>query len=263
MLSVITPCYNSGVFLREALENILDLEYIEIIVVDDGSKDDDTLAYLNTLSAKGVKIIHQENAGPAAARNRGVLESTGDYLLFLDSDNLIKPEYISKAIQLFEADDKIGVVYAKPIFFGDVDSEEERFQVQRFNFDRLLIGNYIDMCSFVRRKAWQSTKGFDADNKGCEDWDLWIQLAKNGWKFHFIDEELFHYRVVGGSVSTFVQGGARENILNQISSRHHPVIYQRYKYYARLYRKIQQRPFLFFLKIVYSKYILGKDYLPD
>ncbi len=249
--------------MQEALDNLIGRPDIEIIIVNDGSTDIGTIELLGTFTDSNVRVIHKQNGGPGSARNAGVAASVGMYLLFLDSDNRIEPGYIDKAITVLKTQPKVGVVYAMPVFIGDDVPEHDKFEVEAFSFDQLLIGNYIDMCSFVRRQAFDDSLGFNEKMKGCEDWDLWIQIATSGWHFHFIQEELFYYRVRQNSVSTTVHGANRKSIVEHISDEHHAVIYERYKYYARLYKKLLRNPFVFFGKILYSKYILGKDYRPD
>jgi len=253
--------------LKEAIQSAKAAAYkdVEIVIVDDGSTDEATRACLQELESDGIRVIYQENKGPAAARNTGVIHSKGEYLLFLDSDNMIKPEYPSLALKVLEEHPEVGVVYANPVFFGAAN-EAERFTVEPFNLDRLLIGNHVDMCSVVRRQAWDDVGGFDDQRTllpGCEDWEFWIRVARKGWRFHLLHQELFYYRVRENSITTTVFGDTQKQIINYVTSKHHDIIFARYKYYARLYRKIQQKPFLFFLKFIYSKYILRKDYLPD
>src|SRR4051812_30462131 len=98
VVSIIIPCYNSGKYLPEALDSISaypDKGMYEVIIINDGSTDELTLSLLNNLQQNGEHIVlHQENKGPAAARNAGVKMAKAPYLLFLDSDNKIESNYI-------------------------------------------------------------------------------------------------------------------------------------------------------------------------
>jgi glycosyltransferase involved in cell wall biosynthesis len=263
VVSVITPCYNSGKYLMEAVDSvraITDTPH-ELIVVDDGSTEAETLAYLDELRTAGITVLVQANSGPASARNTGVRSSSGEFLLFLDSDNMIKPEFLVEALAAMRSNPEVGVVYARPVFFG-VQEEEPRFEVLPFSMDRLLVGNFIDMCSVVRRSAWESVDGLDVDRRltGREDWEFWIRLARAGWHFHLIDKELFHYRVRENSLTTAAQGENNEQIVDYVSAKNHDIIFAQYKYYFRLYMKVQERPVLFCLKILYSKYVRRSKY---
>lgn len=266
VVSVITPCYNAGKYLRDAVDSvraITDTPY-ELIVVDDGSTDSETLAYLDELRAAGTMVLDQKNSGPASARNTGVRNSSGEFLLFLDSDNMIKPEFLVGASEVMQSNPDVGVVYSRPQFFG-IQEEETRFEVIPFGMDRLLVGNFIDMCSVVRRRAWEHIGGLDEDRRltGREDWEFWIRLARAGWKFHFIDSELFRYRVRENSLTTAIDGGKNKEIVDYVSAKNHDIIFARYKYYFRLYNKVQKRPMFYCMKFLYSKYIRRSDYLPD
>ena len=263
VVSVITPCYNAGEFLRDAVDSvraITDTPH-ELIVVDDGSTDAETLAYLDELRAAGTMVLDQRNSGPASARNTGVRNSSGEFLLFLDSDNMIKREFLVEALAAMRSNPEVGVVYARPVFFG-IQEQEPRFEVLPFSLDRLLVGNFIDMCSVVRRSAWKSVGGLDEDRRltGREDWEFWIRVARAGWGFHLVDKELFHYRVREDSLTTAAQGEHNEQIVDYVSAKHHDIIFTRYKYYFRLHKTVQERPLMFLLKLVYSKYIRRSDY---
>lgn len=262
MISIIIPCFNSGQFLNEALESIMNSGSIEseIIIVNDGSTDDFTITLLEDLEEKGIKVIHQGNQGPAAARNKGVFHSRGEYLLFLDSDNMVRPQYLKLAKGILDSENYVGVVYAKPHFFGAVNDSSIRFNSRTFSFDSLLAGNYIDMCSLVRRETFLEVNGFDEhrDLIGWEDADLWIRISQTKWKFHFIDEILFEYRVRKDSLMGAADQVKRERMLRYFGAKHGYLIHQRYRQYFRVLDKIQEKPFSYFLRIVYYKYILRK-----
>jgi glycosyltransferase involved in cell wall biosynthesis len=113
LVSIIMPCYNHGEYLVEALDSIKKQSYpnYEIIIVDDGTTDTSTLELLNKTSEYAT-VIHQDNAGPSVARDTGIRKSSGKYLFFLDSDNRVGSQYISKGVEVMEANPKVGVVYS-------------------------------------------------------------------------------------------------------------------------------------------------------
>ncbi|MFT5824257.1 MAG: glycosyltransferase involved in cell wall biosynthesis [Crocinitomix sp.] len=265
MISIIIPCFNSGQFLKDAIESIKNSGNItvETIIVNDGSTDDFTIDFLGELEGKGIKVIHQDNQGPAAARNKGVNHSKGEYLLFLDSDNKVRPEYVKTAKAILDSFVDVGVVYAKPHFIGSVNDSSIRFNTHSFSFDALLAGNYIDMCSLVRRQAFLEVNGFDEERDliGWEDADLWIRIAQTRWKFYFIDEVLFDYRVRTDSLMGVADQNKRELMLNYLGKKHGFIIHQRYRQYFRLMEKIQEQPFSYFLRILFYKYILRSPFI--
>lgn len=261
IVSIIIPCFNTGVFLPEALQSVIDarLDKYEIVIVNDGSKDENTLSILKSINLPQVKIIHQENQGLGAARNFGVKNSSGYILFFLDSDNRLRKGYFEKALKVFVANPKVGIVYAKPVFFGE--SSVPRFESRDFNFDALLAGNYIDACAFVRRDAFEAIGGFDESRelKISEDWEFWIRLAQTSWGFHFLDEELFDYRIRKDSMIGEQDQIKIENTLNYIGKKHGYVFHRYYRRYFKFVNLIEKKPFTFFLKIIYYKYILRKS----
>ncbi|MBV6496243.1 MAG: putative glycosyltransferase EpsE [Pyrinomonadaceae bacterium] len=111
LISVIIPNYNYARYLPEAIESVLAQTHknVEVIVVDDGSTDDSK----EVLASFGdrIRTIFQQNQGVSAARNRGVAESNGDFLAFLDADDAFLPSKLEKQLELFRADEEIGLVH--------------------------------------------------------------------------------------------------------------------------------------------------------
>ncbi|TAF46997.1 MAG: glycosyltransferase [Sphingobacteriales bacterium] len=205
-LSVIIPCYNQGYFLEECIESIIKLleeGLMEIIIINDGSTDDTPL-YLNKVEElyPAIRIINQENKGLANARNEGIKMAQGVYILPLDADNKVKPDYILKAIEVLDTN-KADIVYAKPLFFGE-DIAWRKFNTHAFDASQLMMGNYIDACAIYKKSVWEKNNGYDSQMPyhGVEDWEFWVHSIKNGFRFYFIDEELYYYRIVGNSMIT-------------------------------------------------------------
>lgn len=266
-VSVIIPCYNSGKYLEEAIFSVLHSGFqdFEVIVINDGSFDIQTLQILNRLrDLEFVSVFNKGQGGPASARNLGVVYARGEFLLFLDSDNRIQTDFLNSAVQVIHKNCQLGVVYAKPVFFGfEGYQESNRFYVRDYSFDALLSGNYVDMCSLVRKKAFLEVGGFDESQELFfgEDWDLWIRIAQAGWKFYFLDKVLFDYRIRKGSLMDQVDAEKRDRTLHYLGTKHGFLIHQRYRQYFRVLEKIQAKPFTYFLRILYYKYILRKSLL--
>ena len=264
LISVIIPCYNSGLYIAEAVASVKASEAAryEIIIVDDGSTDGHTQSVLALLGQEGCRVVAQPNGGPAAARNTGAKMAQGEYLFFLDSDNKIGSQYLGKAADVMNRMPEVGLVYAAAEFFGDTSNA--RFETNEFDFDKLLIGNYIDMCALMRKQAWQQVLGFDEARAliGYEDWELWIRLGLTNWKFHFLNEKLFYYRIRSNSLMAEFDERKRSQAVAYVMGKHALILHKRYKYYNRLYSILHKKPLLFFLKIIYSKWIKGTHYLP-
>ncbi len=205
-LSVVVPCYNHGEFLIEAVasaeQSIAGIaEPYELIVVDDGSRQPRTLEVLGALEAAGYCVVHQENRGLSAARNRGIELATGACILPLDSDNRLLPGFVEAAMRVLDADPRVGVVYGDRTELG---LRSGAVQVPEFDLDTLLTGNFIDACAVIRKSTWSECGGFDcAMPYQCwEDWDFWISAAERGWRFHHLPGAAFEYRVRPGSMSS-------------------------------------------------------------
>ncbi|QYH38005.1 glycosyltransferase family 2 protein [Algoriphagus sp. NBT04N3] len=263
LISIIIPCFNSGLFLLEAIDSCFKSSFkdYELVIINDGSTDDITLKILDNLNSNSkFKIFNKSNGGPASARNLGIKKCCGDFIFFLDSDNKIRPDYLIKAIKVLESNPSAGVVYSLPVFFGETDSSLLRFKPHQFSLNSILAGNYIDMCTLVRRAVFDEIGGFDehSDLIGWEDWDLWIRVAQTQWLFHYLDEELFDYRVRKDSLMGQGVELKKEKMLRYLGSKHGFIFHQKYRQYFRVVENIQRNPFSYFLRILIYKYILRK-----
>lgn len=260
-ISVIIPCFNTNPeYLQEAVNSVLTYHgkySYEIIITDDGSTNKNTLALLRGLEEQDIKILHQENKGPAAARNTGVKNCDSEYLLLLDSDNSIDPVYIDEGINALKLNDAAGVAYGNAHFFGE--STRRNIEDAPFDITRILLNNYIDTCAVVRRKAWESVGGMDEEKLliGHEDWEFWINLYAQGWQFIYLDKTLFNYRVATASLITKTSKTDFYNKLGYIYKKHWKVVHETY---LRLYGKSvtadadEKRPLRSFIKYSRKKY---------
>lgn len=222
-VSIIIPCFNHGPFLQEAIDSSAwnKNDFCEVIVINDGSTDKKTLDELKIIEKQGVKVIHQENKGPAAARNTGIKNSQGEYLLFLDADNIVSPEYYLKAIQIFEKDPAISIIYSDAFHFGII--EKTLVSTPDFSPERLLASNFIDACAVVRKSAFDTIGGFDEEMPfyGNEDWEFWIRCWSNNLNFQHIPEALYQYRVADESTITKAnQAENRKKLVNYILEKY-------------------------------------------
>jgi glycosyltransferase involved in cell wall biosynthesis len=201
-VSIIIPCYNHGQYIREALdsvEKVADKNLYEIIIVNDGSKDEYTIQMMDKLAAEGYHVINQVNQGLGRTRNNGIKAAKGDYILPLDSDNRIRPAYIYESIKILDAHPEIAMVYGDAEFFGD---KSKRHVVGEFNLQNMMVENQIDACAVYRKSVWEAVGGYDEKMPimGYEDWDMWLNMTFKHYKFHYVPEILFDYRVLGNSM---------------------------------------------------------------
>lgn len=199
-VSVIIPTYNYGRFIAETLRSVLaqTLSPSEVIVVDDGSTDD--TAEVIAAFGSAVKYIRQENAGVCAARNRGVMESRGELIAFLDADDLLEPSAFEKQVARFEADASIGLVHCGIREFDSETGQTITYKLvggEEGVADNLLLweGAVIPGpgAGMVSREAFDAVGGFDTSMKVGEDWDFCYRIARK-FRVGFVAEPLVNYR---------------------------------------------------------------------
>ncbi len=202
-VSVVIPSYNYGRFIAQAIESVLaqTVAAHEIIVVDDGSKDD-TIERLAGYSGR-VRLIEQPNAGVGAARNTGARAATGDLIAFLDADDLWTPTKIEKQVHRFETDTQIGLVHCGFVEI-DIDGNEQRHFIvgaEGWIANRILMFDPITIVApgstaMVSREAFEEVGGFDARCPPSEDWEFSLSVARK-FKVGFVPEPLLRYRQHG------------------------------------------------------------------
>lgn len=199
-VSVIVPAYNAGEFLREAIDSVLAQTYrdFEVIVVDDGSTDH-TRDVLR-IYGSAVRSIRQKNGGAAAARNCGILNSSGRYIAFLDADDVWLPAKLERQVSCLERHPQLVAAYSDSRDLEDgilnPESRLARFGIRASGriFEDLLRHNFLHTSSVVVRRTALAEAGlFDASLRGSEDIDLWMRLSRVG-DFGCVDEVLAYYR---------------------------------------------------------------------
>jgi glycosyltransferase involved in cell wall biosynthesis len=218
-VSIVIPCYNHGLYLPETLqsvEKVRDRRIAEVIVVNDGSTDETTCKIIQDLDASKFKVVHQPNQGLSSARNTGIAIAKGEFILPLDSDNLIRRAYFDQGVRLLIDNPDLGVIHGDAEYFGDSSG---RWKVTEFDWRAFVIRNSIDACALFRKCVWEEAGGYDEKMRlGWEDWEFWMRVAMRGWSFFHLDEIAFDYRVRQDSmVKETVQYGSEivEYIFNK------------------------------------------------
>ncbi len=200
-VSVIIPTYNRADLLGEALASALSQPYddFEIIVVDDGSTDA-TPSVLARFADPRLRVVRQANQGISGARNAGVAEARGEYIIMLDSDDRWRPNILPRLVQTLEAHPDAVLVYGRAQAIDpqgrpmpQMKGAAEPFpgQTQR----SILYGDFVPgITALIRRAALVQAGPFDAAVSGTEDWDMWIRLSHLG-RFVFIDATLADFRL--------------------------------------------------------------------
>ncbi len=195
LISIIVPCFNSGRTLNRTIDSINNQTWKnkEIILVNDGSTDKETLNILEEIKSRNIaKLIVQENSGLASARNKGVNKSSGKYLFFLDADDWIEPMTLEMMYLHLEQNNECGYVYT------DIHLEGKREGVvkKEFNLFEQLFLNQIPYSIFISKKDFMKCGFYDENMKlGYEDWELNIRLAANNLFGKRLPVPLFHYDV--------------------------------------------------------------------
>lgn len=190
-VSIVIPSYNQQQYLPHAIESALEQKAHEVIVVDDGSTDQ-SLLVARAYEKQGVKVISQVNKGLSAARNTGVMNATGDYILPLDADDILLEGCVDKIKAKIEETnaDIIGLSFK---VFGT--NTGELVLMENPTIEDFKTGNRLAYCSAIRRDALLECGGYSSRMVwGYEDLHLWFDLLTRGKKIAVITEFCFLYR---------------------------------------------------------------------
>lgn len=230
LISIIVPCYNQSLYMRETLDCLKKQTYQnwECVIVNDGSTDN-TLEIAKEYVANDHRyiLVDKTNGGLADARNAGIKASHGRYILPLDSDDLISPSYTEKAVYLLEQHPELELVYCRAKFFGDRNDE---WILPTFDYTLLMYQNLIFCSCIYRRSDYDKTSGYNPNMiYGWEDWDFLLSLLNKNSKVYKIPEVLFFYRKHGTSMLSTTNKHSQE-LYNQLISNHidlyYPLLYK-------------------------------------
>jgi len=195
LVSVIVPCYNQGIYILESVKSVINQTFTdwEIIIVNDGSDDNETNKILTELVIPKVRIIHTENKGVSAARNTGITAAKGIYILPLDADDIIGKKYLQEAVALLDANVKVKVVYCNGAYFGN---ENGAIELPDYDAKKMLLQNLIFCTALYRKDDWFDCGGYDEHFlTGWEDWDFWLRFIQNESQVYKLPGVHFHYRI--------------------------------------------------------------------
>lgn len=219
-VSVVIPSYNRADFVAETIRSVLDQTYqdFEIIVVDDGSTDN-TKEIVDSFKDPRIKYIYQENRGASGARNTGINASIGEYIAFLDSDDIYLPNKLEMDIRMVDSDHNIGIVCSDAYIFDSETGEIYRRYWQKNpylgpfdpqtaskNALKLLLsrGCFIKGSTpLVRRAVFKAVGLFDESIRHSQDWEMWIRiLAHSRYTVGIINLPLVKCRRHSASLTT-------------------------------------------------------------
>jgi glycosyltransferase involved in cell wall biosynthesis len=209
-ISIIIPVYNGKATILETIASVQQQTFsdIEIIVINDGSTDS-TLELLKSIQDERLKIFSYENGGLPVARNRGISHATGEFIAFLDADDMWTPDKLELQLAALQQHPEAGVAYSWTYF--KYDEEEYSYADESSFFEGdvyadLLVRNFLHNGSnpLIRRQAIESVGFFDPTLKSCEDWEFYLRLAVN-WDFVLVRKAQIIYRQSSSSMTSKVE----------------------------------------------------------
>lgn len=228
LVSIIMPCYNDGQYIRQAVNSILKQTYTdwELVIIDDGSDDEKTIEVLKELHHKKIRIFHNNHQGVVSARNLGIKNAIGKYIIPVDADDIAEPTLIEKYVSIAEKNSNIGIVYCLYEYF---DMRHGIYQLPDYSIVNMLISNCINNTSLFRRDDWIKVGGYNPNMEiGCEDYDFWLSILELGREVQLVPEVLLHYRVKQGKGRTIEIGNQRELEISRQIFENHKGLYQKY-----------------------------------
>ncbi len=232
-VSVIIPCYNSGKTIKQAVKSVEKQTWsnIDLIIVNDGSDDGYTRNVLSNFT--NTRIINQKNSGLSSARNKGIINARGNYVFFLDADDWIEVDTISKMMEYMKYNN-LNIIFSDTILEG----ERQGLRKNSYNFFEQLFVNHIPYCLLIEKKIFKKVGNYDEDMKiGYEDWEFNIRLAKAGFFPERIKQPLFHYRV------------SKFGMLNSTSKKYH---FDNFDYIKK------KHPEIYTLNYVFKTYLMWR-----
>lgn len=223
LISVIIANYNYGHYLAEAIESVLAQRYaqVEVIFIDDGSSDDS----LEIARRYPITVLAQPNQGVSAARNNAAQYAHGEYLLFLDSDDLLYPDSLEVLQQRLEKEGpRAGFAYGQLQYFGE---KETIFKSQAFDPRTLSRENYIQTSALIRREAFHRVGGFDRGFELREDWEFFIRLWHSGWAGVHLARPVVKYRKHRTKAQVRSQGKLRKRLSDAKLITLYPIFFWR------------------------------------
>ncbi len=216
-VSVIIPAYNAMAYLPETLESVRKQTFtdFEVLIINDGSSDN-IVEWVSQITDSRVKLISQENKGLAETRNIGIAQAQGEYLAFLDADDLWEPTKLEKQIPYLENDLEVGLVdtwvaltdeHGKPTGTVIKTNAEGRVWKQIIERPTVVCGS----SPLVRRCCFETVGVFDTNLSGSADWDQWIRVASR-YSFALVREPLTYYRQHYSSMSKNCKKMLEDNI---------------------------------------------------
>lgn len=198
-VSVVIPAYNAMTYLPETVESVLKQTFsdYEVLIINDGSSDH-IVEWADQATDPRVRIISQQNQGVSAARNTGIAQAQGEYIAFLDADDLWEPTKLEKQVGCLEANPSVGLVYTWTALIDQFGQPTRRVWTSHIEgnvWEQIVVNDMISNGSspMVRRRCFETAGVFDPNISSSEDRDMWTRIAVN-YPFAVVKEVLTFYR---------------------------------------------------------------------
>ncbi len=225
-VSIIIPCYNLAHMIGETADSVVSQSFQdwECIIVNDGSTDNtrETAMDITARHGERFRLVETVNRGLANARNLGISNARGKYILPLDADDMIKPEMLETTVGFLEANPDFGIVSTYIQHFG---LRDDVWATGPFSIEIEKTNNVLPYCSLYRREVYDSVGGYNSTTMRSEyeDWDFWLGAMEKGWQGQILENPLFCYRKRGEGL--LKGANERRNELMAQLVMNHPSIY--------------------------------------
>jgi glycosyltransferase involved in cell wall biosynthesis len=241
-VSIVIPYYNAVKYIEETIDSVSNQTYDnwECIILNDGSPDDGETIILNKVKNNPKFTYYsQENTGVCVARNNAMKHAKGEYILFLDADDLLSSNFLEETIKVLDADATVSVATSVVKIFG---GRKKVLQVTSYDLPTIIGDNKIVVTSLFRKTDFDAVGGFNLNMKeGYEDWDFWIGVLKRGGKVICAEKATFYYRYLQKSRNNTIDIEKEQQLRKQMWENHKevfsqyyidPSVYFEYKRYA-------------------------------
>ncbi|MEM6252382.1 MAG: glycosyltransferase [Cyanobacteria bacterium P01_D01_bin.156] len=244
LISVIVPVYNGENTIAQTIESVLSQKHsqLELIVINDGSTDK-TVSIVDSFTDVRIRLISHPNQGTSASRNRGIREAIGQYLAFLDADDLWTSDKLADQLKALENCPEAGLAYS---WTDQIDTDGKflrpglHMSVDNNPLNSLFLRNFIESGSnaLIRSSVFKTVGNFNEKVKYVEDWEMWLRIAAK-YDFVCVPKPQVFYRIYPGSMSCNVAQAEKHlmHVMEQALALHPdigPVV--RKKAYADRYR---------------------------
>jgi len=223
-ISIIVPCYNQAQYLDECLQSVLDQTYTnwECIIINDGSPDNtEEIAKRWVQKDKRFHYLYKNNGGVSSARNAGIAQAKGEWILPLDGDDKIGSNYLNLASKVFLENPHI--IYCNSEYFG---AKKGEMILEKFNTTTILLENQIFCSAFFKKTLWTQVEGYDEKmTVGYEDWEFWLRFIKlNSLQVVKLNYVGFYYRIKEVSRNIYATKD-KDNLIRKYIFEKHPDLF--------------------------------------